>query len=363
MSTIDDISRELLRQAEFLKDREPVYERALALFVDAVRGDFGARLEEIWAGRSFGASYERPLLLLAALRYDALCEGKTHPLHDALAKDVPEIEALTRAAFMAAISLRGTRFPSALSGRFVQTNETTRAVTWLWPAHLVWSAGERRSLALVDLGTSAGLNLIADALPALWTDSSGDPIPVGPRPVVSLRLGLDVAPLDVRHHDDATWLRACTWPSDRARLARLEQAIELFTSASSAPDAPRLEACPLGNAAARLEALPEDLFVLCVQTIVRDYLAPAERENYEAGMRKFLLQRPPRSALIAELEVDAGSGEPSERSAAIVLRFAARRGELRRLLMARTHPHPRRLFTSAEAINAFNAAFSVQEDS
>ena len=242
----------------------------------------------------------------------------------------------------------------------MQTNETTRAVTWLWPAYLLSSAGEGRALALVDLGTSAGLNLIADGLPALWVDEHSQPIPIAPRPAVALRLGLDIAPLDVRQEDHATWLRACIWPSDRARLSRLEQAIVLFRASSERADAPLLETCTLPDAPARLDSLPHDLLVLCVQTIVRDYLPAADRERYERGMREFLLRRPPRSALFAELELDLRGGQTHERSAVIGLRFAEQDGTLHELSLARTHPHPKQLFTNAAAINAFTSAFAAR---
>jgi hypothetical protein len=352
----DDISRELRAQAAFLKDREPVYERLLALLEEAVHGEFGARLRSLWSKRTFHSTYERPLLLLAALRYDALREGDTHPLHAALAEDLPQVEVVTPEWFAAAISPTRTRVERVLRTRAVQTNETTRAVTWLWPAHLLSSAGERRLVALVDLGTSAGLNLIADDLPALWVDEHGHSLPIEPRPPVALRLGIDVNPLDVRRDDDAMWLRACVWPSDRRRLARLEQAIEAF-KARPVADIPLLEARPLGSAAARLDSLPDDTLVLCVQTIVRDYLAPDERKRYEHGMRELLLRRPPRSAVMVELELDPANVKISERSATIIVRFADRRGRLHELLLARTHPHPRQLFTNRKSVEAFTAAF------
>jgi hypothetical protein len=107
---------------------------------------------------------ERPLLLLAALRYDALCERSTHPLRQAVSDHSGRVEAVTPEAFAAALSPARTRVDEVLRKRAVQTNETTRAVVWLWPAHLLLRAGERRSMALVDLGTSAGLNLIGDDL-------------------------------------------------------------------------------------------------------------------------------------------------------------------------------------------------------
>jgi hypothetical protein len=184
-----DLSRELQAQAVFLKDREPVYERMLHLFSDAIRGEFGSRLAVLWSHRTFNSPYERPLLLLAAVRYDALFEGVTHPLHLAISEGSARPDAVTPDAFAAALSPGRIRFERALRERAIQTNETTRAVAWLWPAHLLFSAGERRAIALVDLGTSAGLNLVADDLPALWVDENDAPVPVQPRPPLGLRLG------------------------------------------------------------------------------------------------------------------------------------------------------------------------------
>src|SRR5262247_1320366 len=100
---IDELTRELHAQAAFLKDREPVYERMLALFADGIGGEFGTRLARLWADRTFNSTYERPLLLLAAVRYDALCEGNGHPLHRAIAGDPVRVDAVTRDAFVAAL--------------------------------------------------------------------------------------------------------------------------------------------------------------------------------------------------------------------------------------------------------------------
>ena len=356
---IEELTRELRAQAAFVKDREPVYERLLALFAEAIRGEFGLRLSRLWAERTFNSPYERPLLLLAALRYDALCDGSTHPLHQALSDHSGRVDAVTPEAFAAALSPARTRVDDVLRSRAVQTNETTRSVVWLWPAHLLHVAGERRSVALVDLGTSAGLNLIGDDLPAPWVDEHEVPIPIHPRPHVALRLGLDVGPLDVRRPDDALWLRACIWPSDGSRLTRLQQATQAFVAKGPRADAPTLEACALPDAPRRLASLPHDMFVLCVQTIVRDYLTRDERTKYEAGLRAFLLERPPRSALVAELEVDAESLNVPARSATIVCRFASTEGRLSEVLMAHTHPHPRQLFINTDAVGSFTDAFGA----
>ena len=100
------------------------------------------------------------------------------------------------------------------------------------------------------------------------------------------------------------------------------------------------------------------MFVLGIQTIVRDYLTSDEREKYEAGMRAFLLGRPSRSALVVELEVDPDNLNVPARSATIVFRFASADRTLKQMLMAHTHPHPRQLFINADAVRSFSDAFS-----
>lgn len=348
---LEALARELAAQAAFLAEREPIYARALALLEDALDGAFGASLELTWDGRAFHASYERPLLLLAALRNDALLEGPSHPLHAALCADPPKADVFTAAALALAVAPERTRFHAALRNRAVQTNETTRAVTWLWPAHLLWRSGERRPLTLVDLGASAGLNLIADGLPASWVDGTGVSIPVAPLPPIAMRLGIDSSPIDVGNEEDAAWLRACVWPSDGARRARLEQAIAAYAVRAAEPEGPKLVACGLADVWPVLEVLPRDGVVLGVQTIVRDYLSAADRARYENAKRNFVSARPPRTVFMAELEVDAAAGAPSERSAAVTLRFREHGDrEPKALVLAHTHPHPRTLHVDTEAV-------------
>jgi hypothetical protein len=220
-----DFTRRPARPIEILAAREPAYAGLLEPLRDAVRGDFGAQLAEVWSAREFNSAYERPLMLLAALRYDALSSAGAHPLHAALAGTPVDASSATASALAAALAPGRTRFWQCVRERAVQTNETTRAVTWLWPLSLLAAAGERRAVALVDIGTSAGLNLIADALPPQWSDAGAAPLAVTPRPEVVSRVGFDIAPLDVRDEDAARWLRACVWPSH----GQADQALVLAT--------------------------------------------------------------------------------------------------------------------------------------
>jgi len=138
------------------------------------------------------------------------------------------------------------RLRTTMLGRATQTNEPARC-TALLPALALIDG----PLALVEVGTSAGLCLYPDRYSYeydgrpvgprrpvhLRCTTSGD-VPVPTRlPQVVARIGVDLNPLDVTHPDDLAWLRALVWPGPREadRLARLEAA-----AAVAADDPPTL---------------------------------------------------------------------------------------------------------------------------
>jgi hypothetical protein len=120
----------------------------------------------------------------------------------------------------------------------VQTNEVQR--TWaLLPAFL--SLG-RVELDLVELGPSAGLNLVWDRYrfhyragawgpPGAALELRGEeraPVPgalLAREILVRRRRGIDQAPIDVTTDDGARLLASFVWADQRERLRRLEQAI------------------------------------------------------------------------------------------------------------------------------------------
>jgi hypothetical protein len=345
-------------ESDLAKDREVmagrphlVYERLDGLVAAAVPRGLGERLATAWSGRGFNAWYDRPRLILASLRFDALREGPAHPLWRAIAAPAPEPAAATAEALEAATAPRRTRFWDAVARRHVQTNETSRAVAWLWPARLA-GAGADRPLALADLGASAGLNLVADALPAPWVDAGGAPLAVASAPRVAARLGLDANPLDALDGDDADWLRACIWPGEAARIARLEAALAAFAASARGPDRPRVKAARARDMPARVAALSAahaDALTLAYQTTFRDYLASDERREFEAAMRAWLLSRPAGSALWVEVE-HAKDGTP-ERPSAIVAHL--RDGDrVRDVLLGRCGYHPTTIWVEPGAESA-----------
>jgi hypothetical protein len=357
---IDGLREDLTRQREHVAGRSPPYERALALLPALLDGPAGRYLAAAWEHRTFHAYYERPLLLLATLHADARAEGPSHPLFAAFAAEPPDPGSVTVGALAAALARE--RVHVALAHRDVQTNEPSRAVVWRWPAALAGASNGGRPIALADVGASAGLNLVADALPASWTAEDGEPIEVASAIQAMARLGLDPAPLDATDQADADWLRACVWPGEPERAARLEAALAAFRAARPRPDAPVLVPLAARAAPARLDLLSEidrGALVLAYQTVMRDFLEPEERTEYEAGMRNWVATHPPGDALWVELE-GAPDATDREHAAAIVAHVRAPDGRVRRLELARCGFHPTRLAVDRRAEGELRALLEVR---
>jgi hypothetical protein len=132
-----------------------------------------------------------------------------------------------------------------LATRRVQTNEVRRCAALLPAFTLLARRGGQRPLALVEIGASAGLNLLWDryaydygpggragdpySAVRLRCELRGDRRPPLPDrlPDVAFRLGLDLSPIDVRDADATLWLRALIWPEQIDRAAHLSHALAI----------------------------------------------------------------------------------------------------------------------------------------
>jgi hypothetical protein len=343
--------------------RAPVYHRLLeeaaAMFQapsGAVEEAARARVDAAWRERKAPSPYQRPLLLMAALRAEALRVGDRHPLYTAVAAAVtPDIrlEAATRAALADALADAPPRVVADLATRAVQTNETSRAVAWLWPAELAGCAGGRRPLALYDVGCSAGLNLAGDRLPPLWTDEAGAALALATDARIVARHGFDAQPLDVGRDADRLWLTACVWPGETARQDRLVAAMQAFAALAAGPAAPNIAMADLGDVPARLATLADQAAPgtvhLAYQTVVRDYLPEAVRARYSEGMRAWLTSARAGSPRVW-IELEAPS--PPVGQMTLEAHLAGPSGLLS-LRLARCGYHPDRLIVDGDAVAAF----------
>lgn len=371
MNPLEGLLDDLEAQRDFFGARVPPYARILELLPDVLPWE---RLEKAWTGRSFGAWYERPLLILAALREEALAQGRAHPLFEAVGGDgtvdkggdprgdsapvsngdatpvaTPDPDGVTRAALQAALA-PDRRVWKTLRERHVQTNETSRAVAWLWPAHLLVAANSGISLQLFDIGASAGLNLVADALPRIWSRSDGTSLPTEPLPRIGIRRGFDLRPLDPDAEESARWLRACVWPGQQHRARRLERALAAWRASDPRPDLVRAHAVDVPG---RLPTVGENSErILAVQCIMRDYLSAEERARYETGMHDWIASGRPGTHLWIELEVTEGAREGGP-PAAITAHWSG--GSVR---LATCEPHPRVLDVDDRAVRELQRGLS-----
>ena len=151
------------KQADFARKYSPLYRqihRHVAAWLGAVTADSDpivTWLEETLAGRS---PFLAPNLLTAGLHQLVLADD---PIVADLATFYPGSIHFGREKYPFGVVLRevilGARAKLAPFMRTanVQTNETARGFTWLWPLQYVgWE-----TVHLLDLGASAGLNLVA----------------------------------------------------------------------------------------------------------------------------------------------------------------------------------------------------------
>ena len=195
--------------------------------------------------------------------------------------------------------------------RTTQTNEVGRSAM-LHPAIVqAAAAAESIPLALIEIGPSAGLNLLFDRYHLRYRSPDGRTIEVGDRrspvsvdcelrgpcevpvpselPPIAARTGIDPAPVDLTNDADRRWLRACVWPGQPERARRLAAAIELV-----AADPPPLVT---GDASTDLDALvaavPDGIQPVIIATWALAYLRAEDRRTLlaridELGARRNL---------------------------------------------------------------------------
>ncbi len=348
---LEGLADDFAQQRSLVGDSNRIYAALLLELESILCGPNAApaivdRLERAWRERRFNAFYERPLVLLASLRTDTLNTGPKHPLAPALDNDeAPDVTAISRASVLDALSPDRLALWLMVATRRVQTNEVGRAVAWRWPALLAGCNDGARPLALVDIGASGGLNLVADRVPEDWVDAVGAPLPVVRKPRIIARVGFDTLPLDFTSDEDVRWARACIWPGEQARLQRFDLAVRALRSLGPA-DAPlalhRLNATLVpARLPELLRAIPGEAVLLVFQTVVRAYMDVERREAYVRSMRNWVASTPRGRVAWVELELEPGT--PSEPPAAITAHVPDGNGGVSDLLLARCSYHPKEI--------------------
>jgi hypothetical protein len=281
----------------------PLYER-IAAAVSVAAGVLGLV-------REAPPQAHLPPVLLGAV-HDCLLQGLDHPLAEVYAG---RSSADPAPLFIEICHDRRDEIAALLAFRRVQTNDCGR--TGVLGPGLTWIGAQRPGdLALVDVGASAGLNLIGDRYRLDYgehgaTGSAESPVHVecrvtgGSPPIASQlpaflwRIGLDREPVDLADADDARWLLACVWP-DTGRLDRTAASIRL---AQESPPAVRQ-----GDALTGLPRLLDEVderapaaIAVVMNSWSFSYFSREEREAYVALLSHASRRRP-----IAWLVADDG---------------------------------------------------------
>lgn len=191
-----------------------------------------------WQGQPDARGDAVPLRLAGALH--ALVRRGALPDLAALypPNPMPEEEALGKVA-MAAI-IRADAEVEGWLNHAPQTNEVARSA-YLYPGMMVVARETGLPISLFEVGSSAGLNLLADhfayrfggtafgkrgSAVSLRPDWKG-PLPVGVEPRIVGRKGCDLNPLDVKNDRHRERLGAYVWPDQPSRIERLQGAVDI----------------------------------------------------------------------------------------------------------------------------------------
>ena len=165
--------------------------------------------------------------------------------------------------------------------RATQTNEVGR-LACLYPAFAQLAPNEPgRSVALLEVGASAGLCLYPDRAGALLSCTTTGDVPRDVLAPVVWRAGIDLSPVDVRDDEAVRWLETLVWPEQEDRRERLRAAVEIARS-----DPPYLVQGDLFDELPALMAqTPEDATLIVFHSAVAAYLVTEDRERFAAMMR------------------------------------------------------------------------------
>jgi hypothetical protein len=241
-----------------------------------------------------------------------------------------------------------------LRERMVQTNEVRRSACLL-PAFSEVAKHAERPLALIEIGPSAGLNLLFDRYQYHY-HGQGDVISLGDpsspvlleselrsesfplrdeMPAVVSRMGIDLNPLDLRNDDDLRWLQALIWPEHDDRRALFSAAAHLARR-----DPPRVLAGDIFELLpAEIAAAPADAAVCLFATFVLNQFSPPMLDRLRTLLLEASQSREIWFVVMGASRFIPGLPGSGAEANLLLLHFA--RGSESRQLLAMCNPHGR----------------------
>jgi hypothetical protein len=183
-----------------------------------------------------------PNLLFGAVHY-LLLKGNDHKLKEYYPSIVNKVKPYEESFkyFKDFCSEYHNEIISILKTRLVQTNEVRRCA-YLYPAFCYIYEKTKKPLALIEIGTSSGLQLLWDKYSYSYGSNEmygnkGSKLNITakivgentPRlhstpPPVSTRIGLDLNTIDLNDEEEKLWLKSLIWPEHKERLSMFENA-------------------------------------------------------------------------------------------------------------------------------------------
>lgn len=286
----------------------------------AAQQAFVSLIEESWDERTIRGATEASLLVPAAVHAAVLAE-------DEAAENISRFYATVgghfnndTAVFEKAL---GTLFqnPGEILGWFlregrIQTNEISRAITWLVPAYVFSAWQPDLTISLVELGTSSGLLLSGDYQNWQWALDNQHTYTVNDAPYlmkqaifsddhpafhqlyqagklpplpITRRVGFDLHPLDIHNEADRLILEACLWGDQPERLTRFREAVQGYKRLLQGGQSVNLYQGNLFDALPLLPNLiPADVkaphLLLVYNSAVTVYMGDAEYEQLRNAM-------------------------------------------------------------------------------
>lgn len=232
-----------------------------------------------------------PVLLLAAVHY-LLLGGLDHPLAAVYAG---ESDADPGPLFVDLCLNHRDAILELLATEQVNTNEVGRSAL-IGPALTTVASRLGAPLGHVDVGCSAGLNLLCDRYRLDYGSAGasgpvGAPVeircdvvagtpPIAPSlPTIAARVGLDREPLDLFDPRQSRWQLACAWP-DTGRLPRTKRAHE--EARRAALELVRGDA--VDDVGGLIAALPSEVTAVVTTTWVVSYFSPEQRSGFRDAL-------------------------------------------------------------------------------
>ncbi|PGS41454.1 hypothetical protein COC58_14155 [Bacillus cereus] len=235
-----------------------------------------------------------PNLLFGAVHY-LLLKGNSHVLKQYYGSLVSTPEKDLDQAFhhfKDFCQLHREEIIAILKTKLVQTNEVRRC-TYLYPSFCYMFNKVNKPLALIEIGTSAGLQLFWDqycysygtekvygninSKAQLKSEIKGEnqPFLLQQSPPVTERIGLDLHINDLNDEEDYLWLRSLIWPEHKERLEMFDHAATYLKEQS----VKLIEGDGVSLLSEIEEQIPEDSVICVFHTHVANQIPESEKHK------------------------------------------------------------------------------------